>query len=157
MPGPRRTPQTPDQQAVHAETLPPIDKEAQEAFNLGIKRSVTPRGETKIDLIIRQFYTDQALEIVDQLETVYGLVREMSDEKGNVDLMNVFREAKEEVFAILLKSLDGQIKDRKTLGKLEIDDLLNLFNDVFTINKDFFVLRVKGQLTNVLGQVSMLS
>jgi hypothetical protein len=151
---PRRTPQTPDQKATNpVEVLPPISEEAQEAFNSGIKKTVTPRGGEQVELIIRQFYLDQALEIADQLEKVYNLIKDLADEKGNVDLTQVFRTATEDVLAILAVAIE---RDRKFIGRLEIDDLLDIFGNVFNINKDFFVLRVKGKLTNVLGQVSTM-
>lgn len=151
---PSRKPLTPDQKAQVAEVLPPISEEAQEAFNSGIKKTVTPRGGEQTELIIRQFYLDQALEIADQLEVVYNLIKSLADDKGNVDLMEVFRTARKEVLDILAIAIE---QDRKTfVGKLEIDDVLDIAGTVFNINKDFFVLRVKGKITSVLGQVSTM-
>lgn len=151
---PRRTPQTPDQKAaVIPEVLPPISEEAQEAFNYGIKKTVTPRGGEPIELVIRQFYLDQALAIGDQLEKVYNLIKDLADKDGNVDLVEVFRTATEEVLAILAVTIE---KDRAFIGRLEIDDILEVAGTVFNINKDFFALRVKGKLNRVLGQVSTM-
>jgi hypothetical protein len=150
---PRKTPQTPDQQAQVSEQLPPLSEEAREAFNTGIKRTVTPRKGEATDVVVRQFYTDQALEVMDQLEVVYNLIKDMADPKGNVDLMGIVRAAKEEVLAILVSVLE---QERQWVGRLEIDDLLMLFGDVYNINVDFFVHRVKERLKVVSGQVSTL-
>lgn len=150
---PRRTPQTPDQKAQVEKALPPLSEEAKEAFNTGIKRTITPRGSEPTEVVIRQFYVDQALEVIDQLEVVYNLVVGGADEKGNVDLMGILRTAKEEVLIILAKVVE---KDRQWVGRLEIDDLLMLLGDVYNINDDFFVHRVKERLKTVTGQVSTL-
>lgn len=146
---PRRVPQVPSQQ----EPTRSINEEAQEAFNTGVKKTVTPRGGKPTELIIRQFYTDQAIEIMDQLDLVIKIVQAAANDKGDADLMEVFREAKEEVFTILMKAIE---RDRNFVGHLEIDDLLDLFGTVFNINKDFFVQRVKGRLTSVLGLASTI-
>lgn len=150
---PRRTPQTPDQKAQVNKELPPLSEEAKEAFNTGIKRTVTPRGGQPTEVVIRQFYTDQALEVIDQLEVVYNLILGVADKKGNVDLMGVLKTAKEEVFVILMQVIE---QDRKWVGHLEIDDLLMLFQDIYNINVDFFVHRVKDRLKVLSGQVSTL-
>ena len=150
---PRKTPQTADQQAQIAEVVPPLSEEARELFNTGIKRTVTPRNGEPTEVVVKQFYTDQALEVMDQLEVVYNLIKDAADPQGNVDLMGIIRSAKEEVFKILMSVLD---KDRQWVGRLEIDDLLMLFGDVYNINVDFFVHRVKERLTKVTGQVSTL-
>jgi len=150
---PRKTPQTADQKVQVSEELPPLSEEAKEAFNTGIKRTVTPRKGEPTELVIRQFYTDQALEVMDQLEIVYNLILSAKDEAGNVDLMGILRTAREEVFTILCNVVE---KDRAWIGKLEIDDLLMLFGDVYNINVDFFVHRVKERLKAVSGQVSTL-
>lgn len=125
-------------------------QELAEAFNVGIKKTVTPRGGEPVELVIRQFYTGQALEIVDQLEKLYGLMKQLSNENGDVDLMELFRTAQQDVFQVLCIALEVK---NEFLLQLEIDDLLDITGTVFNINKDFFAQRVKGRLTEVLGEV----
>lgn len=130
-------------------------QEITEAFNLGRKLTVTPRGGEATELVIRQFYTDQLFDVMDQVEKVWNLAKSLADEKGNLDLFSLFKQCKEEAMLLISKAIE---KDRKEfVGKLELDDLMAVFQLIFEQNKDFFEKRVKNQLTAVLGLISSIS
>jgi hypothetical protein len=135
--------------------LTPIE-EIKTAFNIGTKMTVTPRGGEPTELHIRQFYSDQLFEVVDQVEKVWNIAKALADPNtGNLDLFELFRQCKEEVLLLIAKGIE---QDRTTfVGKLEVDDLMSVFEALFNANKDFFEQRVKGKLTNLMMLISSIS
>lgn len=121
------------------------------AFNFGVKRTVTPRDGEPVELHIRPFYTEQALGIIDLLEEVFSMAKDLADAEGNLDLWALFKTGREKVLDLLSAAIE---KDRAWLGRLEIDDLIAVFGDVFQQNKDFFAVRVKANLSQVIAQIS---
>jgi hypothetical protein len=132
---------------------PSIVEEARQAFALGKKITVTPRGADPIEILIRPFYVDQALETIDSIQKIYNLLATKADASGNVDMFEVFKEAKDEVLEVIMKITE---QNRAFIGRLELDDLLNVFVEIFNQNKDFFDKRVKGTLGPMLGQISSM-
>lgn len=128
--------------------------EMKEAFCFGKKMTVTPRDGEAVELHIRPFFTEQAFGIIDQLEKVFGLAKEMADTSGNIDLFQLFKVAREEVLVLLAAAIE---RDRKTfVGRLEIDELIAVFATVFEQNKDFFQERVKSSLETTIGQITSI-
>src|SRR5690349_17066274 len=108
---------------------PSFAEEVREAFAMEKKLTVTPRDHlTPIEIVIRPFYVDQALEVVDQIQTIYEAFQSKADAQGNVDLFDVFKSASEDVLTIVCKITNT---DRSVIGKLELDDLLRLFAEIF--------------------------
>lgn len=132
---------------------PNMSDEIRSAFALGRKITVTPRGGEPTDIVIRPFYVDQALDLIDDIEKIYRLLNSKADDKGNVDLFEVFKAARDEVMNILIKLLE---KDRAFIGRMELDDLVEVFAEIFNQNKDFFDKRVKGTLGPLFGQISSM-
>lgn len=125
--------------------------EMEQAFNFGVKHKVTPRDGSEEELHIRPFFTEQAFAVIDQLEAVFNMAKSMATESGDVDLFQLFKSGREQCLVLLAAALE---KDRTWVGRLEIDDLLEVFGIVFQQNKDFFAQRVKTSLETVVGQIS---
>ncbi len=132
---------------------PTMTEDLRSAFALGKKLTVTPRGGEPTDIVIRPFYVDQALDLIDDIEKIYRLINTKADDKGNVDLFEVFKAARDEVMNILCKLIE---RDRAFVGKMELDDLVEVFAEIFNQNKDFFDKRVKGTLGPLFGQISSM-
>lgn len=132
----------------------PADQ-VREAFGIGIKKIVTPRDGDKTVLVIRQFYADQLFDVIDKVEKVWSMAKSLADDKGNVDMFTLFKSVKEEAMELVATAID---QDRKTfVGKLELDDLIDIFVTLFTINKDFFEQRVRARIQEVVGLISSIS
>lgn len=135
------------------EEKPDTIAEMKEAFCFGKKVTVTPRDSEPIELHIRPFYTEQAFGIIDQLDKVFGLAKEMADDKGNIDLFQLFKVAREEVLVLLAAAIEHE---RAFVGRLELDELISVFETVFNQNKDFFQERVKSSLETVIDRISSI-
>lgn len=137
-------------------------EEVTAAFGVGKKLTVTPRDGEATELYIRPFYTDQVFRVIDQLEKVFLVAKEvanmpgMSDDTGNTNLQEfifeIFRRAREEAMILLAEAIE---QDRTWVGLLEVDDLLEIFSIVFVMNKDFFEQRVKTKIQAVIAQISL--
>lgn len=135
------------------EKEPTMADEVREAFATPRKLTVTPRGGEPTELIIRPLTVEQALGLIDQIEKVWDLMREMSDEKGDVNVFEVFRKAREEVLVLIETLIE---KDRAFVMKLELPDLMSAFEIIFTMNKDFFGQRAIPMFQEMFGLVSSM-
>jgi hypothetical protein len=128
-------------------------EEMKEAFAFGKKIKVTPRDLEPVELHIRPFYTGQALDVIEVIERVFRLAMAQSNDAGDVDLFKLFTAAKNDVMTLLAVAIEHDVA---FIRKLEVDELLTVFAEVWGQNKDFFLQRVKNKVAEITGQISTI-
>lgn len=141
------------------DTTPAVNPQTEslaDAFNAkeGIKLNPTPRGGEPTEIHVRPLYVDQLIPIIERVESIFDLLKSMANESGDVNLLDVFKAGKEDVLELLAAAVE---RDRTGfIGRLELDDLLELFAAVVKVNKDFFEQNVRGRLDQVMSQLGSM-
>jgi len=148
------TPETPALSLVPAPTdaTAALGQNIEQVFAFERTHTITPRGGQPVTVIVRPFYVDQLFPIIETVERVFTLAKSLATPEGDVDLFKLFMQGREDVLVLLAQAIE---RDRNAfVGRLELDDLLLLFSDVFHMNKDFFEQRVKERMTAIIESIS---
>lgn len=122
-----------------------------DAFAIGTKVTVTPRGGEPTEIVITPFFVYQTLDLIDDIAAVWDLMKETADDKGDVNMLDLFMRAKDQVLKIIICVTE---KDIDFIKSLPMNDLLTVIETVFTVNKDFFGQRVAPMFKELFGLLS---